>query len=133
MMAEFDQARLQRIEERLKSLDERVSVLSVTEGAAVKQKISETFAGNPRNAIIYRGVQRGMSQSQIASALKERRLTGALQQRVSDTLAELVEAGFVRRAPKGAFVTRDEDGWNDFGLERVLKKTLRDQKVADLG
>jgi hypothetical protein len=80
--------------------------------------------------IIYRGVQRGMTQRQIADALKQRSLAGALQPRVSETLIELEGRGFVRRAPDGPF--RPREGWDDFGLERTLKKTLRTHKIADI-
>ena len=130
MTGEYGQARLQRIENHLKNLDQRVSVLSAVEDATVKQRIAKTFGDDPRMVIIYRGVQRGMTQQQIANALKDRGLGGALQPRVSETLIDLEARGFVRRTPEGPF--RPRDGWDDFGLDRTLKKTLRTHKIADI-
>jgi len=129
---EYTQSRLQRMEEDLRSLKQQVSVLSVVEDPAVRQKIKETFDGDARNVIIYRGIELGMNQTEIAAALRERDLPKAQQPRVSETLDELVERGFVRRAPKGRYVLRDEKAYADFGLEKVLKKTLKKQGVDDL-
>jgi hypothetical protein len=129
MVGDVNQARLQRIEDHLRSLDARVFVLSAVDSGAAKQRIADTF-GDPRTAIIYRGVQAGFTQQRIADALKERNLPRPQQQRVSDTLDELVELGFIERTKKGRFVI--VDGWDAFGLERVLKKTLRASKIDDL-
>jgi hypothetical protein len=129
MAGDVNQARLQRIEDHLRSLDARVSVLSAVDSGDVKKRIAGTFS-DPRTAIIYRGVGKGLTQQQIANALKERNLPQALQQRVSDSLDELVELGFIARTKKGRFVL--VDGWDEFGLDRVLKKTFRTSKVADL-
>lgn len=129
MSGDIDQARLQRIEDHLRSLDARVSVLSAVDSGAAKQRIADTFS-DPRSVIIYRGVARGLTQQQIADALRERDLPQALQQRVSDSLEELVDLGFIGRTKKGKFVV--VDGWDAFGLDRVLKKTLRTNKIADL-
>jgi hypothetical protein len=125
---DLDQARLQRIEDHLRSLDGRVSVLSAVDNTA-KRRIAETFS-DPRTVIIYRGVQVGLTQEQIARALRERNLPRPQQQRVSDALDELIELGFVGRTKKGRFVA--VEGWDAFGLDRVLKRTLRTSKVADL-
>jgi hypothetical protein len=130
-VTDYSQARLQRIEDNLRKLEERVSMLSAMEAPAIKEKIAETFQ-DPRNVIIYRGIERGLTQKEIAAALKERGLSGALQQRVSDTFEELVDAGFVRRAPRNTYVLRDKLAFDDLGLERALKKTLRKHKVDDL-
>jgi hypothetical protein len=129
MADDVSQARLQRIEDHLRSLDARVSVLSAVDSGAAKQRIADTFS-DPRTAIIYRGVQAGFTQQRIAEVLKERSLPRPQQQRVSDALEELVELGFIERTKKGRFVV--VDGWDAFGLERVLKKTLRTSKVDDL-
>jgi len=130
MADDVNQARLQRIEDHLRSLDARVSVLSAVDSGAAKKRISDTFAADPRTVIIYRGVAKGLTQQQIANALKERELPQAQQQRVSDSLDDLLELGFIERTKRGRFVI--VDGWDAFGLDRVLKKTLRTSKVADL-
>jgi hypothetical protein len=129
MAGDVNQARLQRIEDHLRSLDARVSVLSAVDSGAAKQRIMDTFT-DPRTAIIYRGVQAAFTQQHIADALKERNLPRPQQQRVSETLDELVELGFMERTKKGRFVI--VDGWDAFGLDRVLKKTLRTSKVDDV-
>lgn len=106
-----------------------MSVLSVVGDAAeAKRRIADTF-GDARTVIIYRGVQHGMNQAQIVQALKERDLPRAQQQRVSDSLRELDDGMFIRRTPTGY---QRHEGWDEFGLERTLKKTLRDAKVDDL-
>jgi hypothetical protein len=113
----------------LRRLDDRVSVLGVVgDHAEAKRLIAETF-GDARMVIIYRGVQRQMTQHQIAQALKERGLPRAQQQRVSDSLTALEDAMFIRRTKKGY---QRHEGWDEFGLEKVLKKTLRDRKVDDI-
>jgi hypothetical protein len=118
------------MEAHLRNLDEKVSVLSTVDDPAVKGRIAETFGDDPRAALIYRGVQLRMTQQQIADALKERDLPGATQPRVSETLTDLEERGFVRRTKKAGFVVRE--GWEDFGLNRVLKRALKKHKVDDL-
>lgn len=132
MTDEYTQARLQRMEEDLRSLKQQVSVLSVVEDPAVRKKIQDAFGDDPRNVIVYRGIERGMNQTQIAAALKERGLPRAQQPRVSETLDELVDRGFVRRAPKGRYMLRDEKAYADFGLAKTLKKTLKRHGVRDL-
>lgn len=131
-MTNYDQARLQRMEEDLRSLKQQVSVLSIEQDPAVRGKIRETFGDDARNVIIYRGIQLGMSQTDIAAALRERGLPKAQQPRVSETLDELVDRGFVSRAPKGRYVVRDENAWANFGLEKTLKKTLKKSGIDDL-
>jgi hypothetical protein len=129
MADDVNQARLQRIEDHLRNLDARVSVLSAVDSGAAKKRIADTFS-DPRVVIIYRGIQAGLTQQQIAGALNERNLPRPQQQRVSDALDELVELGFIERTKKGRFVV--VDGWDAFGLDRVLKRTLRTNQVADL-
>jgi hypothetical protein len=129
MSSDHTQARLQRIEAHIRRLDDRVAVLSVVGDAAeAKRRIADTF-GDARTVIIYRGVQHGMNQPQIVEALKERGLPRAQQQRVSDTLRELDDGMFIRGTKTGY---QRHEGWDEFGLERALKKTLREAKVDDL-
>jgi hypothetical protein len=129
-MSDQTQARFQRIEDHLRSLDEKVSVLSAVDGDAAKKRVSDTFGSNPRMVIIYRGIQLRMTQQQIADALRARKLTGAQQPKVSLAFRELEELGFIERTAKGQYLPIR--GWESFGLERVLKKTLRDQGIDGL-
>ena len=129
MSDQHTQAHLQRIERHVQSLDDTVSVLSAVDGAA-KQRIVDTFAGNPRLVVIYRGIQKNLTQQQIADALRQRGLSGAQQARVSNAFRELEELGFIKRAPKGPWTATG--GWASFALERVLKKSLKDARVDDL-
>lgn len=62
MADDHTQARLQRIEDHLRSLDDRVSVLSAVDSGAAKERIAETFGSDPRTVVIYRGVQAGLTQ-----------------------------------------------------------------------
>lgn len=124
------QARLQRIEDHLRNLDQRVSVLSSVEDNTAREKIARVFDGDPRMVIIYRGIQRGMTQQQIAAALEERGLEAAQQQRVSESLTYLQKEAFIRRIRKGGFQVRE--GWEEFDLERTLRLTLRRSKIDDL-
>lgn len=124
------QARMQRIEADVRGLHEKVAVLAAVDSGAAKKRIADTFS-NPRTAIIYRGIQAGKTQGQIATALKERGLpTGAQQQQVSTTIRELEDLGFVQQAPKGKYIPTP--GWGSFGLEKVIRKTLREAQVSDL-
>ena len=124
------QARMQRIEDHVRNLDQKVSVLSAVDGDAAKARIVDTFGSNPRMVIIYRGIQAGLTQQKIAEALRARGLPGAQRPRVSLAFTELTELGFVERTPKGGFVAIE--GWNSFGLDRVLRRTLRSNHVDDL-
>ena len=124
------QARMQRIEADVRGLHEKVAVLAAVDGGAARARIVESFS-EVRTVIIYRGIKAGMTQQQIASALKARGLTtGAQQQQVSSTIRELEDLGFVERTPKGKYVPIA--GWESFGLDKVLRKRLRDSKVDDL-
>jgi hypothetical protein len=114
----------------LRRLDDRVSVLGVVgDDAGAKKRIADMFGNDARMVIVYRGVQHQMTQQQIVEALSKRDLPRAQQQRVSDSLRELEDAMFIRRTKQGF---QRHEGWDEFGLERVLKKTLRDQKVDDV-
>ncbi len=125
------QARIQRIEADVRGLRETVSVLAAVDSTEAKALIKKTFA-SPRNVIIFRGIQRAMTQTQIASALKERDLTtNAQQQQVSKTIRDLEDLGFAEKTPSGAYVPKA--GWDSFGLEKVLRKTLRNSGINDLG
>ncbi len=130
MSSDHTQARLQRIEKDVRELAATVSVLAAVDDGAAKQRIQDTFGSDPRVVIIYRGVQKEMTQQEIANALKERNLPGATQPRVSETLDYLEQRRFIDRAPKGA--RNVVLGWDKFGLERVLRKTLKTNDVADL-
>lgn len=128
-MSEYDQAHLQRIQDHVQSLDDAVSILSAV-AEEPKQRIDETFASDPRMVIVMRGVQRGLSQRMIAQALRERGLKGAQQARVSNTFRDLERQEFIRQTPKRAWVAND--AWKRFGLDRVMRKTLKDHGVEDL-
>lgn len=124
------QGRLQDIDRHVRSLDGTVRVLASVDRPAVKKRIQQTFA-DPRMVIVYRGVQRGLKQQEIADELKRRGLPQAQQPFVSKALTLLQDQGFVDKAPKGAGYTVI-DGWNAFNLERVLRKVLKAAEVDDL-
>jgi GMP synthase PP-ATPase subunit len=130
MASDETQARLQRIEKEVRDLSSTVSVLAAVDSAEAKKRIETTFGSDARMVIIYRGVQRRLTQTQIAQALRARKLPGAQQARVSNAFDELEEMRFIERTRKGPPVALP--GWEKFGLERVLKKTLRASGVADL-
>jgi hypothetical protein len=111
-------------------LSATVSVLAAVDDGAAKQRIQDTFGSDPRMVIIYRGVQAGMTQQGIADALEARGLPLATQPRVSESLDELETKRLIERAPKGK--RNVLPGWDKFGLERTLKKTLKTHRVADL-
>jgi len=123
------QARLQRMEERLASLDRTVAVLAKVDDAPVK-RIAETFADDPSMVIVYRGVQENFSQARIAEALRDRALPRADQARVSRACGSLYDLGFLKkRKPSGYTI---EEGWQAFGIEKSLKLILRRAGIADL-
>lgn len=127
MSADELQARIQRIEADVRGLRETVSVLAAVDSGTAKKLIKETFS-DPRTVIIFRGIQKGMTQAQIAAALKERGLkTNAQQQQVSKTIRDLEDLGFVEKSKKEKYVPKS--GWESFGLEKLLRKTLRDAKI----
>lgn len=131
MSDSFAQGRLQDIEKHVRSLDGTVKVLASVDRPAVRKRIEDTF-DDPRIIIVYRGVQRGLKQNEVAAELKARGLSAAQQPFVSKALTRLQDQGFVEKAAKGgAFVI--VDGWGAFNLERILRKKLRDAGVDDLG
>lgn len=107
-----------------------MSVLSAVDGDAARERIAETFGSDARTVIVYRGVQRGLTQKKIADELRARSLPGAQQARVSNTFDELEDLGFIYRTSEGVRVPTE--GWQTFGLDKVLRKTLRDGGVDDL-
>jgi hypothetical protein len=130
MAGDHTHARLQRIEKDVSDLSATVSVLAAVDSGAAKRRIEDTFGSDPRMALIYRGVQTGLTQQQIATALQKRKLPLSSQPRVSESLVVLEELRFIERPPKGKpFIL---PGWDAFGLERVLRKTLRASGVPDL-
>lgn len=128
MSSNHTQARLQRMEERLASLDDAVAVLASIDDAGAKEKIARVFA-DPRMVIVYRGVQRNLNQPQTAEALKQRGLPYADQGSVSRAREILIDENFLKRdGPKVAL----QVGWKQFGIEKALKKILKQADVRDL-
>jgi hypothetical protein len=123
------QARIQRIEADLRSLHDVVAVLAAADSHAVRQVIRDVFS-DARTVIIYRGIQLGMTQTEIGAALKTRGLKSHFQSDVSKTVGLLEDKGFVEKPPKGQHVART--GWNRYGLEKFMRKTLRDGAIHDL-
>lgn len=123
-------ARLQRIEQRVASLDDTVSILAMVDDAAAKKRIEDTFAGDPSMVLVYRAIQKNLTQEQTADLLRERGLPRSNQAEVSRARAKLLELGFVKvKEPRGYAV---RDGWAPFGIERFLRRVLRDANVTDL-
>jgi hypothetical protein len=126
----YTQGRLQDIEKHVRSLDETVKVLASVDRAAIRKRIELAFA-DPRVIIVFRGVQEGLTQPQIAAHLKARDLSNPTQSFVSGALAKLHDLGFVDKAPKGAGYVAVE-GWQAFNLKRMLRKGLKAADVDDL-
>jgi hypothetical protein len=124
------QARLQRIEQRVASLDDTVAVLAMVDDAAAKQRIEETFGNDPSMVIVYRGVQRNITQEKTAEELRARHLPRANQAEVSRARALLEDKGFLRKGEPRGYTIRD--GWAPFGIERYLRRVLRSGGIADL-
>jgi hypothetical protein len=124
------QARLQRIEERVASLDDTVSILAAVDDELAKKRIVDTFEMDPSMVIIYRGVQRDLTQARTAGELRTRGLQRANQARVSTARAFLEEQGFLKKTQTGYSV---REGWAPFGIERYLRQVLRATDTADLG
>lgn len=124
------QARLQRIEARVASLDDTVSILATVDDALAKQRIDEVFGDDPSMVVLYRGVQLGLSQERIAGELRRRGLQRADQGDVSRACAFLMDKRFLKkREPKGYTV---RDGWEAFGLDKFLKQVLKARKIEPL-
>jgi len=128
-VTDHTQARLQRIEDRVANLDDTVAILATVDDTLAKQRISETFGDDPSMVIIYYGVQKKLSQSQIAAELRARGLEPASQPTVSRACGLLEEKGFLKKEPRG-YVVRA--GWDAFGLTKYLKGVLRAKGVAPL-
>ena len=130
MNDQFTQARLQDIEKHVRSLDGTVRVLASVDRPAVTRQIKATFA-DPRTVIVYRGVEQGLKQMEIAQQLKRRGLADANQPFVSKTLAQLHDDGFVEKARKGGGYV-PAAGWEAFSLSKTLRKILKAADVDDL-
>lgn len=130
MTEDHTQARLQRIEQRVASLDDTVSILAMVDDVAAKQRIEEIFGGDPSMVIVYRGVQKNLTQEQTADILRTKGLNRSNQAEVSRARALLEEKGFIKKREPRGYVARD--GWTPFGIERYLRKVLRDAGVTDL-
>jgi hypothetical protein len=128
MSSDHTQVRLQRIEEHLESLDDAVAVLGSVDDAGAKAKIARVFA-DPRIVLVYRGVQRGLNQSETAATLKDRGLLYADQGSVSRAREQLLDENFLKRDGKKVVVQK---GWEQFGIEKALKKILKKADVRDL-
>jgi hypothetical protein len=125
-VTDHTQERLQRIEERVASLDNTVSILAAVDDAMAKARIEEVFGDDPSMVIIYRGVEKSLSQTQIAAELRKRGLKGADQARVSTACAFMLDKRFLKKKePKGYAV---REGWEPFGLDKYLKQVLRSRK-----
>jgi hypothetical protein len=124
------QARLQRIEERVASLDDTVSILAVMDDGAAQQRMKEMFENDPSMAIIYRGVELQITQTRTAQELKARELPRADQGDVSRARATLADKNFITKTSSG-YATRH--GWKQFGIEKYLKQVLKRAAVPDLG
>lgn len=131
-MSDQGHAHTQRIESHVRDSNHRDSVLATLEKADLAdQRIKDTFGANPALVIVYQGLKRGMSQLDIAQALKDRDLPGGTQPQVSRAEARLEEAGFLRQPSKGRRVPRE--GWDEFALDRKLARMLKRAGVAKLG
>jgi len=128
MSSDHTQVRLQRMEDRLANLDDTVAVLASVDNAGAKKKIGRVLA-DPRMAIVYHGVQRGLNQPQTAAALKARGLPYADQGSVSRARETLIDEQFLKREGTKVVV---QGGWEPFGIEKALKKSLRDSHLDDL-
>jgi hypothetical protein len=125
-VTDHTQERLQRIEERVASLDNTVSILAAVDDAMAKARIVEVFGDDPSMVIIYRGVEKKLSQTQIAAELRKRGLTRADQGDVSRACAFMLDKRFLKKKkPKGYAV---REGWEPFGLDKYLKQVLKRQK-----
>jgi len=128
--SDHTQARLQRIEERVASLDDTVGILATVDDAVAKQRIAETFANDPSMVVIYCGVQKKLSQGQIAAELRARGLARADQGDVSRACAILEERRFLKKTEPKGYTSRG--GWDAFGIEKFLKQVLRNNNVEPL-
>lgn len=130
MVDPYTQGRLQEIEKHLRSLDGAVRVLASVDRGVVKAQIERAFA-DPRAVLVYRGLEAGLTQSEIAHELEARHLTGGQQPFVSRMLRKLADAGFVEKPVRGGQY-HSVDGWEAFGLHRTLKAVLKANGIDDI-
>jgi hypothetical protein len=121
----------QRIEKHVRDSNHRDSVLATLEKEEIaKKRIADTFGSSPSLVIVYQGLKLGMTQPEIAQALRDRGLPGRSQPQVSVAEAKLDEAGFLRQPKKGRRVIRE--GWDEFGIDRALTKILKQAGIGKL-
>lgn len=132
MTAERSSSHDQRSAAHLRNLDHRDSVLAGIEKAGgAKRRIVETFGDRPDLAIVWLGVDKGLSQRRIADELGARGLQGATQTSVYRSIAALDDAWFLRKPPKGPHVVRP--GWEEeFNIKRELRRILKKHRVEPL-
>jgi len=131
-MADRSHGHEQRSASHLRNLDHRDSVLTgIDKAADAKRRITDTFADRPDLAIVWLGVEQGLSQRKIADALAGRGLPGANQTSVYRSMAALEDAWFIRKPAKGPHVVRP--GWDEeFNLKRELRRILKKHKTVAL-
>ena len=122
----------QRIEKHVRDSNHRDSVLATLEKEELaKKRIADTFDASPTLVIVYQGLKAGLTQPEVAQALKDRNLPGGTQPQVSVAEAKLEEAGFLRPPKKGRRVIRE--GWDEFNIDRALAKILKKAGIEKVG
>jgi hypothetical protein len=130
-MSDHGLGHAQRIEKHVRDSNHRDSVLATLEKEEIaKRRIADTFGSTPSLVIVYQGLKLGMTQPQVAQALKDRGLPGGTQPQVSVAEGKLEEAGFLRQPKKGRRVVRE--GWDEFGIDRAIAKILKQAGIAKL-
>jgi hypothetical protein len=130
-MSDHTLGHAQRIEKHVRDSNHRDSVLATLEKEEIaKKRIADTFGLSPSLVIVYQGLKAGMTQPEIAQALKDRGLPGGSQPQVSVAESKLGEAGFLRQPKKGRRVIRE--GWDEFGIDRALAKILKKAGIEKL-
>jgi hypothetical protein len=127
---DYTQARLQRIEDRVASLDDTVSIIAIMDDGAAQARFAEMFDDDASMAIVYRGVAKGMTQEATARELGARGLTRSNQAEVSRARARLADKNFISKTAKGYAV---RPGWTQFGIDKYVRKVLKRASVSDLG
>jgi hypothetical protein len=106
-------------------------LVGIEKSADAKRRITETFAERPDLAIVWLGIDKGLSQRKIAEEMAARDLPGANQTSVYRSIATLEDAWFIRKPPKGPHVVRP--GWEDeFNIKRDLRRILKKHGVEPL-
>lgn len=129
MTDDYTQARLQRIEDRVASLDDTVSIIAAMDGDAAQERFALMFDGDASMAIVYRSVVKGITQEATARELGARGLPRSNQAEVSRALAKLADKNFIAKTPKGYTV---RPGWAQFGIDKYVRKVLKSASVSDL-